>query len=155
MPYRLGWYIENKVVYLDLIGEISGDEYKEAIANIIKASEEIGNIPLHTLADNRHLEKWPNLTSLTGITMPENRGWVISVGVSNGLLKFLSSTAGQLLRLDMKMVNDISEAIQVLQRVDPELQDTELPQSFEHVQWFAASSPDLLDSTTESLNNKS
>lgn len=148
MPYRLGWYLQGKVVYLDLIGKISADEYRNAISQVTEASLETGNA-LHTLADNRHLETWPPLTSLTGISMPEDYGWVIAVGVSNGFLKFITATASQILSLNMKMVADLPEAITVLQRVDPSLRDTSLPASADHVAWFAASSPDLLESVDD------
>lgn len=144
MPYRLGWFHGKDVLYLELIGVISEEDYRGFLQRLIIEGEP-DEADFCVLADNRRIEKWPSLASMTKVTMPEQHNWMIVIGVTNPFLKFISSTAGQILGLRMKMVDTLPDAVRTLKRVMPLLYDVDLSPTLDHVEWFAASSPELLD----------
>lgn len=147
MPYRIGWYREGEVVYLDMIGDITADEYQAAIACLVDEYE-VRQRVFYTMIDNRHLESLPPLPKLVSVQMPERSSWLIVIGVKNRFFKFISTTASQILNWELKMVDSLDDALTTLRRVAPELHDTELPPTLEHVEWFAASSPALLTASS-------
>jgi hypothetical protein len=152
MPYRLGWYQKHSVIYLDMIGTINAEEYAEAIERVLQERTQHPEL-IYMLADNRRLEAWPPLSALTRVQMPEDGTWVIVIGVSNSFFRFVTSAVSQVLGMQLKMVEDVPAARTTLERVAPGMAAADLPDSSESVEWFAASSPELLHTPEEAVTD--
>lgn len=144
MTVKLGWYQQDQVAVMQLIGETKQAELLRASEILYDWYEDCPNDKIHLLVDETHLTQLPNLAGLTNVKMHPKRGWVIVVAVPNQILKFLASVAIQISQMEVKFVDTFAEANTLLKRVDPRL--SHLPQPNEII-WL----DEINDYSTSSL----
>ena len=125
MPYKTFWYEENKVIFTEVIGNFTFEELQncnqEFLDNYFESNENNGQ-PIHLIVDLRSMTDFPKkLGSVRDASRKtanfSQLGWLILIGVDNPLLKFLSTTILQLVRINCKIVQTLEEAEITLERV--------------------------------------
>lgn len=136
MPYRLSWFVEKRITFLEYNGEITPKELAESEAAntryLEQAMPELGKgLPLvHILVDTTRVTKMPtNLGQLRKIihTNTDARvGWIVTV-TPNPLLRFVSSVIVQLVGQRMRQFETLTEAVAFLQEIDETLPKLTVP----------------------------
>ncbi|MEO0597825.1 MAG: hypothetical protein AAF126_17075 [Chloroflexota bacterium] len=134
MPFEMGWYIKNEIVYMNLIGDVTEEEFNAGVDKLNQWTEEVGKT-LDIIADNRQLESYSRLASLVNVETPDEPGWLIIIGLDHPVMRFIVSAASQILRLKLKRVADETEAIAVLKRVLPQHADQYHTPFADYVTW--------------------
>lgn len=124
--YKSHWLDDQKVVFLEIVGDFDEAGMIEFNTHLRDEYLEKGDSPVHVIIDATALTSYPrSLSTLrTGTALSighPNIGWVILVGFDNPLVKFLASTVVQILGVKFKQVNSLELAKDVLSRVDSRL----------------------------------
>lgn len=122
MAYQIAWYIPDKVIYAHLTDEVSLEElnaYIDQIRQMMQAHPRF----VHLISDARGLEKYPtSLATLQGMVSNllglEQIGWVVTLGIDDPLLNFISTTLAKIAQVRYKSVKSIEEAKQFLKTSD-------------------------------------
>ncbi len=139
MPITPYWYHTNRVLYVELEGELSESEIQESdknVARILQAVQQEEPRYIHCISDNTKLTGTPPLAKLLDlVTNTEARramgkvirsGWVIDVGVpmrNVSLLKFMLDLVAQKNNIHYRQVNSLVDAIEFLRKMDLTLTD--------------------------------
>jgi len=123
MTQESSWYIPNRVVYLNLSGDISMDDaidMGKTNLDFLNAGEP----PVHFIIDATEIGSAPLRLSLateaSSWVKHDNIGWVVIVGMS-GFPKFLLTVIHNTLRFKMGNANSIPEAVEWLTKNDATL----------------------------------
>lgn len=123
MPYRFGWYMPRRVIYILLEGNLT-------VEDIIVLKEEsrefalTGDAPVHAIIDCLNLNGVPH--DLPGILRGIRQGGQLLDGfsvivTSNRLAQFLGATLFQLLKLELRITATVPEAVDILLHFDKTL----------------------------------
>ena len=119
------WYIEKRVLYVALVGDLDVEAVVEVQANMLKRMEE-GTPPIHLIRDERRIGKVPSrlpmMDNARKLAQHPALGWVVSIdGNLNAAARFLFNLAIRLMRLRICRVTSLQEAVQFLESVDTSL----------------------------------
>ena len=123
MPYENGWYIERRVIFQRIYGDVTLADLEK---NLHETNEllEAGISPIHVMCDVREISKFPmninQLKDLYQMAPNPNAGFTILLS-SSSVLRFFLSIIVQIVKTDYKMVNTDEEALELLRRIDPTL----------------------------------
>jgi len=122
MPGQIGWFIEDYVIYIKSGHSVTDEEFLK-LASLSNESITINSEhPVHILIDNTSLKKQPSLQTQARATPNTSTvGWIIVIGQQNPVLRFGSSIAAQVAKINIRFVDSMSEAIETLKRVDQNL----------------------------------
>ncbi|GEM_PF-2052031 len=133
MPGQIGWLIQNQVAYIKSGQVVTDDEFGRLVTNLNNIADRNPDATLHLLIDNSQLLQQPSLqTQAKAKSNRSNNGWVFVIGQQNPILRFGSSVAAQIARLNIRLVDTLPEAIAILERVDPNIK---IPQPIDWQQW--------------------
>jgi hypothetical protein len=123
MPYKLEWHQEHRIVYFDLLGEVSTADLEEACVHIRDEYLEKGVAPVHLIVNAYGLDSHPTDIRVIHRTTRiyanhENIGWVIIVGVQNRTSVFFANIVLQSVKRNFRLVASIDEAKEVIKRVN-------------------------------------
>jgi|1185.fasta_scaffold1301717_1 hypothetical protein len=129
MPFTSRWFIENRVVYTEVVGKLSSQEALEmsdAHAKYLDA----GTKPVHILANARQLESAPinmrqNMQMGQYLRHP-SLGWLVVVN-SPRFVTFVISMLGQVLHMRYATRNSFDEGMAFLASQDSSLQLDQMP----------------------------
>jgi hypothetical protein len=125
MAYNISWYIENRVMLIEIVGRVDIDEFErlhnEAFDYVAKSPYKV-----HAIADLAQFDGIPtNFKILAAATNKEktaNQGMTILVMPKLArVIRFVASLIMQTLRLEYRMCETVDEALQILQNVDMSL----------------------------------
>ena len=121
MPFQSSWYIEKRIRYVELTGELSVEDLR-GIIKVTNAVEETDG-PIHSITDIAKLTKFPtNPMQLgdvfKGYDSTSTSGW--SVVVSNNVLaNFALVIVSKFSDARFQTVSNIEEALKFLCEIDP------------------------------------
>jgi len=124
MSYSIDWVIPKRVLYSRVWGIQTEDQIKQSDEDMTQFIEE--GIPLiHLIMDAREMESMPTSlgniqSSVSAITDP-SYGWVVAVGTTNPVTKFMGLMIAKLFRLRFRRVANLQEAIEFLSGMDATL----------------------------------
>jgi hypothetical protein len=127
MPaFRHSWLYPSRVVLVEFDGDLSFEELEASHRAIIENFFNAGQAPVHLVIDIDHLKSFPtNLIKVQQITRPvlghPAIGWMIMVGTTNALQRFLLTTITQLANIRTQQTSTLDEARAALERLDPSL----------------------------------
>jgi len=117
MPYRMGWLVENHILYIKLIGSLEAAEQQgffKAINDLCQPSPQ----HIHLIVDMTHQTERLTIRDATQMAlkhpMPRNVGWVIQVGNVEKPQIFLSSLIAQFFQVHLYAVHELDEAFSYL-----------------------------------------
>jgi hypothetical protein len=129
MPYELTWYVEKRVIFQRLYGEITFSELRQ-MSDEANALVRSGTRFVHLLVDLQEVTKYPtNVKDASGVINMEpgdNLGWTLVV-TPNTVLRFLGSMMGQLARQRVNTFRTWEDALQFLSSRDDSIKLNELP----------------------------
>jgi hypothetical protein len=125
MPYKISWYIEERVILIQINGKIAIDEFEQLHTESFDYVMQ-SQFKVHAIADLSQFEAIPtNLRMLSSATSKENNSnqgmTVLVMPKMPSIVRFIVSVVMQTLRLEYRVCETVDEAINILQRVDTEL----------------------------------
>lgn len=125
MAFKLIWLIDGHVMYGRMSGDWTGETVREFDTAVIAMVEQAeAQAPqMHAIYDPhavRNLAALKDYLLLQSSKHP-NAGWTVMVGVESKEMKFVISTAIQLLKLRAHFVATLEDALAFLQKVDQTL----------------------------------
>lgn len=134
MPANVSWYVEDRVLQINLTGDVTRDELADVAAQTaayIDAAPDQSVVPLiHTLVDATQIEGFPKtLKDFAGAYAPmashHQIGWVLLYGTEDALMLFIADAASQMFTTRFRKFKKRQEAVDFLQYIDTTL--PELP----------------------------
>ena len=123
MPFEATWYHNLRVIQWRVWGQITLEEIAQMGRDQQKLLSE-GTSPVHTLSNITDVASFPTdlrllKEALDGINHP-HIGWVLIVGTTTPLKRFVTTTVTQLVipNVRLRMFNSMDEAIEFLKHVD-------------------------------------
>jgi hypothetical protein len=127
MPYKISWYVENRVILNKMSGRMSVEEVEAMVLEVVaylKVAAQHTDQPVQAIFDQSELEKMPSLPQLVSASEPirkqTNRQWMILI-TKDRMTKAVTSILNNVFRSPMKTVPTFDEAINVLKQIDPSL----------------------------------
>jgi hypothetical protein len=117
--------VDNHLALTPIWGQLTLDELHQYDSTAL-ASMSAVTVPLiHTLFDCTGLESLPRLSDLAGLQVSKHAqvGWVIFIGVTNPILKFLLATTSQLFHQRLRFFDRHADALAFLAEQDSTLPD--------------------------------
>lgn len=123
MPFEISWYQPQRVIYWRVSGQVTLEDVAQMrIGQQNMLSE--GKNPVHTIADISDVTNFPTdlrqlKEALDGVNHP-HLGWVLIVGTTTPLKRFVTTTATQMVipKVRLRMFNTMDEAAEFLKHVD-------------------------------------
>jgi hypothetical protein len=123
MPYKVDWYIEKQVVFVQMWGVLTVEEYGNYFRDCFVAYDQSERPTVHTVIDATRTIHNPNLLEIKRALPKENHprvGWVLSVvdGPKNVLTRFVVNTVSSVTNQRLRHFNNLDEALAFLQTMD-------------------------------------
>ncbi len=126
MAAKNDWYLDKRIIYSVLEGDLSIDDVIQINDEILELLKH-GNERVYLVTDTTKVGRFPvNLTQLSKAIeylKEPNLKAVVTIGTNNLLTRFVASTMTQVWHIELKMVNSMDEALAYLFKLDPTLQD--------------------------------
>ncbi len=122
MSYRLGWYIEGQITYVQFTGYPDVKELQTCM-NELDVYLEQGQRPLvHSIIDLSHVDESIGLVKMAqamkGRKPNPHIGWVITVSEQNKVVRFTASVMRQILQMRQRSFDTLPEALDFLRDID-------------------------------------
>jgi hypothetical protein len=126
MAISTSWFMSGRVILVQIDGDITTQDIVDsntAITNFIRA----GEAPVYLIVDTERMGHFPtNINQfkqmISYLSEPNLRSIVVIGHAVNVLARFMASVLLQLARVELKVVNNIDEAIEFLNRLDQKLE---------------------------------
>lgn len=129
MPVINRWLVPGKVIYADLIGDLSLESLKEGSDSIISMYNESEFDRIHILSNQAEMGSIPVSLKLFNDATPFVRdkrlGWLIMFPEGNQFAKFMATMVTSLAKIDYRHTNSLEEALNLLSRMDQTLPSVE------------------------------
>src|SRR5271166_1571023 len=120
MPVVASWYVENRVGYTAVIGEMTIEDVRK-MSVFVQTCMDQGQAPVHIIVDLLQLQAIPKNVPEFIKEFPRsghpNTGWIIIIS-SNPALRYLASVAVQLTKSEFQMFATLLEARDFLSNID-------------------------------------
>ncbi len=127
MPYEIRWHQDKRIIHGRLYGVVTLDDLSQWTPEILRYVQ-MGDAPVHLLADLHDIEKFPmSISALKSVLQREvdpKMGWVVTLGGPSALMTF-SYVLARLFKVNLRVADTMSEAVSALQSVDPTLNPAE------------------------------
>jgi hypothetical protein len=125
MAITTSWFMSGRVVLVNIEGDITPQDIIDsntAITNCIRAGEP----PVYLIVDTDRMGHFPtNINQfkqmISYLGEPNLRAIVVIGRAVNVLARFMASVLLQIARVELKVVNDMDEAVTYLNRLDQKL----------------------------------
>ncbi|MEL6148049.1 MAG: hypothetical protein AAFU54_12085 [Chloroflexota bacterium] len=125
MPYNISWHIQDRVMLIEISGNISVQEFEQLHRD---SFEYVGqsSYKVHAIADVSDFSAAPAnvrmLVSATNEEKDDRQGMTVLVAPNlPKIFGFLASVILQSLRLEYRICDTREEAIEILRRIDTDL----------------------------------
>lgn len=128
MPYQTSWLVEDRVLYVELYGTLSSDDF-HAMMSEGRVLVDEGKAPVHIITDFSAVEK-------TDVGMEEfrkrgrdrspNLGFPVNV-TPRRTDRLVSSVAARIMGFNTRHFATLEKAIEFLRRMDTSLPDFDIP----------------------------
>jgi len=120
------WLIENRVIYLHLIGDVTIEEIEATSTQVLQMFEQSAHQLVHVIHDATDLDNLPTkLKALADVTSTvwnhQKMGWTVAFNVQKPVLGFLGNMLSKLFRTRYRIVNTRQDALDFLAHVDVSL----------------------------------
>jgi hypothetical protein len=136
MPHKIHWLIPNRLMIVQISGDIAIEDIAEINAEIV-ALLDAGRAPIHIITDLKHLGKFP--FDLIGVRRAATYlqhpklGLIVAYGVAR-LASSFAQMLTQIAGVQLQFAHDRSEALQLLMAEDAEIktliETSDLPMTF-------------------------
>lgn len=121
MGYSIGWVVEKRVLYSRVWGVHSAEDIVSSDTELLRLKQE--GIPLiHLIMDARDMVTMPtslgNIQSSLKTIRDPAFGWVVPIGTTNPVTKFMGIMIAKMFRLRFRRVETLEESIAFLKEID-------------------------------------
>lgn len=143
MPFKQAWYIEDRIVKVELYGDLTAEEIAESFMVSGEFLIEAGEHRIHFIHDWAQIKSYPtNLhdihhllnSSMSGVS--DNLGWVVIYGAETKLLRFIGDLTFQRFQIRTHKTDDFDSALAFLQQQDPSLKTAISQKPLMDVTWY-------------------
>lgn len=129
MPSRITWLIQDHLILLRNIGQITAEDVQNTDTEILHLLNLSSKPLIHVIIDDRQMDGMPGLKVMMSLQFIRHAhiGWVIS-HQENPVLRMVGAVVGSAVKLRFRFVKDIHEGLEFLAKVD-----LTLPQAVELV----------------------
>jgi hypothetical protein len=123
MPYKVDWYVEKQVVFVQMWGKVAVEDYVNYFRDCHAAYDMSDRPMVHVIVDASRMVHNPNLLEIKR-AMPKERhpreGWILSVvdGPANVLTRFVVNMVSNATNQRLRHFNNLNAAIEFLQNMD-------------------------------------
>jgi len=121
MPYELSWYVEERIVYGRIWGNINIDTVYSASDDLIKYLG-LGKPLVHLFLDDSQVTAFPsNFYAVRGAATfltHENLGWSVMVGETNFIRQFILPMVTSIARVRYRRYHTFDEGLAFLKEQD-------------------------------------
>lgn len=125
MPFQHTWLIPDKVVLIEMSGDVTLDELKASAMQTLDVLTHASNT-IHEIIDQTHMDSVAtNLTDINRFTRPVTThpmmGYIIVCGITHPMLRFIASVVGQLSGTSTHITATYADALTLLAHLDPSI----------------------------------
>jgi hypothetical protein len=143
MPFHIGWYVEQQVIYARLEGDLTPEEYQACLRASAAMLQTVHEGQVHILNDVAQIRRMPNLfetiRSVPKTPQPQ-MGWMLTIGESNTLRRFWSDLFARIAPIRYRRFETVDQALEFLRQEDS------------HIDWTKAN-PDVLGASQSGAEN--
>ena len=126
MAYEVKWYVTDRIVYARCYDDYTLDELASMTRCFVDDYLNAADSTVHLLVDLNDMDTYPvQVARIRDVVQDSllhpNMGWLLVYGVNNPMLAFIIKVATQVMRTRVRQINELDEAISVLQIVDSSL----------------------------------
>jgi hypothetical protein len=118
------WKIHQRLIYVKFEGHVSINDIAQATAKVTPSIRE-GQAPVHVIADMLQVDRYPREFSKLAGAIPHlaepNLGKTVLVGTNNQLVKLMVDVIRHAVQIDLRMVESLEKALDLLYEADPTL----------------------------------
>jgi len=126
MSFEISWYIPERVIFVRITGELDINAVEE-MAKAAREEIEIGIAPIHILLDDTKGGRPPislnQLKSRLEIAKNPSLGWIIGIGETDPVAKFLIPLLMNIMNISFTRVASIEDALKFLVKHDMSLEE--------------------------------
>ena len=129
MPFEANWFVDGKVVFDRVVGDIDAQmiaEHDQVISAFLNAAD---SPKMHMIVDFSKVGTLPSVSAFTDIhwTKDDRLGWVVVYGVDSAVVKFISTVVLQMTSVSHKFVDTKEDAIGFLASINALTAPAQLP----------------------------
>ena len=129
MPYRMSWYQEDCVAYLEVIGDFRADEMRTMNEQFHSEFLQKGTAPIHILFNATGIKQYPRnveiLRNMSAISLTYGEtGHLILLGFNSSRIRILAGMCVRILNVHYTFVDSHAEANATLQQIEPRFDPT-------------------------------
>lgn len=114
MPYTISWHTDNRIMLVQLLGDVTEDELT-SITNESFEMVQQSDVRVHAIVDQSAIESIPKSLKAMSSSMPRNRSdnqgvTVLVIPDMNRIGRFFGSMVLQLVGLEYRIVDSMNEA---------------------------------------------
>ena len=124
MPYDISWLVEDRVMMIHLMGDLT----IEALSTMTDESFELvrnSAYKVHAIVDHSAVTSMPNLIRLiTDVPRNRHKNQGITINIMpdmKSLNKFMTTSLMQVIGLEQRFATDLDEAKRIIQKIDPDM----------------------------------
>lgn len=129
MPVINRWLVPGKVIYTDLIGDLTLESLKAGSDSIISMYNESEFDRIHIVSNQAEMGNIPVSLKLFNEATPFVRdkrlGWFVMFPEGNQFAKFMATMVTSLAKIDYRHANSLEESLNLLKRMDQTLPPVE------------------------------
>lgn len=133
MAYTIQWYIKKEVLFIKNTGEVLVDDLIGQLNETATYVDQSDRVLVHVVTDVSEVTKPLPMRDvakvISNVKQHPRSGWVITVGETDIMLKFVSSVVRQLFKLRQQSFATVPEALAFLMERDPTINWTKADQS--------------------------
>jgi hypothetical protein len=124
MAYNIDWYVENRVIYARMAGDVNPQEFRTLLQNSVLMIDDVEDGEVHLIYDFSRLDLLQNFGQIVQAipkTRQEQMGWMIMVGDSTPIKRFWSEAIARVALNKYKRLDKVEQALAFLQKQDPNI----------------------------------
>ena len=129
MPVISRWLVPGKVIYTDLVGDLTLEDLKAGSDGVISLYDESEFDQIHVIANQAKLGNIPVSLKLFNEATPFVRdkrlGWFIMYPEGTQFAKFMASMVTSLAKIDYRPTDSLENALSLIKRMDDSLPDVD------------------------------
>lgn len=127
MPIEISWYLQDRIVLVTFIGNVTIDDIKAICVQYIELVDAApGQGLIHAFHDGKQLDTLPKsvqdtVTASRSAFHHPRSGWTIGYNAYKPAVRFMGNMATRILGVRYRIVDTQADAIKFLKMVDPSL----------------------------------
>lgn len=126
MPVFVRWYIPNRVVFVEDVGDVVGEDVLAADVKICQMLDESTAEVVHVLMDSMHQTSDTALGVYRSLKSPRHprAGWCIEYAPRGMGFRIIGFIVSNIFQISFRQVDSYEQAVHMLMKLDPSLRES-------------------------------